>query len=131
MIQIQKNTYEAPTEIREEVVQAICDAFLRKCAWSTFRPQTVSLYRRATLLVIGHENGEWYGFNDHPFSEREKSFRIRGVEMKAAFKELRKAGYHIFRVSMSGRNPWPGYVVSGKPYMDNGTEVFEFTDFID
>lgn len=129
MVQIKKNEYVQPTEAREEVVQAICDAFLRRCAWSTFHPTTVSLYRKATLLVIGHANGEWYGFHYEPFGLGDKCERIRGVEMKQAFKELRKAGYHIFRVYEY--RCWPGYRVSDKPYMEGGTEVFEFEDFID
>lgn len=128
MIEVKKNTYEVPTEVREEVVQAICDAFLEKCVWSVFHPTSVSLYRRATLLVIGHKNGKWYGFNDEPFPN-ELSYRVRGAEMKTAFAELRKAGYHIFKV-YEYRN-WPGYKVSEKPYMEGGTEVKDFLDFID
>lgn len=128
MIEVKKNNYEVPTEVREEVVQAICDAFLSRCVWSVFHPTSASLYRRATLLVVGHQNGEWYGFHNEPFTN-DRHYRVRGVEMKEAFKELRKAGYHIFKVyEFRG---WPGYRVSEKPYMEGGMEVEEFTDFID
>ena len=58
----------------------------------------------------------------------ETYFRIRGCEMKAAFVALRKAGYHIFKCPLCG---WPGYIVSEKPYVKEGREVSEFTDFID
>lgn len=127
-IQIKKNTYEVPKQAREEAVQAICDAFLNRCCWSIFHPTTISPYRTATLHVAGHRNGEWYGFREQP-SDSEKSIRIRGVEMKQAFAELRKAGYHIFRILEYGC--WPGYQISEKPYLKGGTEVTEFTDFID
>ena len=53
--------------------------------------------------------------------------------MKAAFEALRKAGYHMFRVRYYGS--WMGYVAYEKPYFRDGdtvgTEVTEFTDFID
>lgn len=128
MIKVKRNTYEVPTEVREEVVQAICDAFLNRSVWSVFHPTSEGMYRRASLLVIGHKNGEWYGFHNEPFTD-ELSYRVRGVEMNAAFAELRKAGYHIFKVYSFGS--WPGYRVSEKPFMEGGTEVEEFTDFID
>lgn len=129
MINIKKNTYEVPTEVREEAVQAICDAFLRRCHWSTFHPYSQSACRRADRYVLGHKDGKWYGFNDQPFNAEEKLIKITGAEMKEAFKELRKAGYHIFKVY--DYHCWLGYKVSEKPYLQDGTEVYEFNDFID
>ena len=129
MIKIEKNTWKKPTEIRENVVQDICDAFLNHCAWSTFHPYSEGCYRRATLCVVRHKGyTKAYGFHDEPFRSDE-GIRVRGCEMETAFAELRKAGYHIFRVYEYGS--WMGYVVSHKDYKEGGTEVFEFTDEID
>jgi hypothetical protein len=129
MITIKKNTYEIPTEIREEAVQAICDAFLTRCCWSTFHPFSEGCYRRATKYVLANSDGKWYGFHYEPFSSSESKINITGVEMREAFKELRKAGYHIFRVYEFGS--WMGYKVSDKPYLQGGSEVTDFNDFID
>lgn len=128
MIQIKKNDYVQPTEVREEIVQGICEAFLQGNAFSTFHPTTTSLYRRRTTLVL-MRNGRGFGFNDNPMGEKEYE-RVRGCEMKAAFAELRKAGYHISKVDC-GRGGWPGYRVYKVPFIDGGTEVTEFNDFID
>lgn len=49
--------------------------------------------------------------------------------MKAAFKALRNAGYHMFRIYEYGS--WKGYICDKKPFYDGGTEVTTFNDFID
>ena len=134
MIEIKKNDYVKPTEIREHVVQAICDAFLSFCAWSEFRPYEESCYRRATLLVIGHSDGKFYGFWDHKFNDSDIAYRVRGCEMREAFKQLRNAGYHIFKHYQYGNSRTHSYKVSRKDYLDDepdAREVFEFTDNID
>lgn len=137
-INIPKNTYSVPTEVRPEVVQAICEAFLFGSIWSTFRPFDGGAYCSATLQVVltKCENGEssGYGFRKEPFSN-EKGIRIRGCEMSAAFKALREAGWHIFRVHESyescSSGDWMGYRVHEKPFLYGADEVTEFTDFID
>jgi len=128
MVTIQKNDYTQPTEIREHVVQAICDAFLKGTAFSTFHPKTTSLYRKRTTLVLMRD-GKGIGFNDDPAGEKEYE-RVRGCEMKAAFAALREAGYHIFYIG-NRFDGYPGYRVYKVPFIDGGTEVTEFNDFID
>ena len=56
-ISIPKNDYSTPTECRQEVVQAICDAFLKGGAWSRFRPHSSSAYRQSTHKVIANNIG--------------------------------------------------------------------------
>lgn len=145
-INIPTNTYSVPTEIRQEAVQAICDAFLyggcdrcfhpyhdgvrtaTRCAYR--KPKAVNQYGKP---VDGR--GWFYGFESKSRCERNgiEFYEIRGCEMKAAFEALRKAGYHMFRVRYYGT--WMGYVAYEKPYFRDGdtvgTEVSEFTDFID
>ena len=133
-IDIKKNEWVEPVEVRENVVQDICDAFLNRCAWSCFHPYSQGAYRRATSMVVRHKNHKKaYGFHCDAFINDE-GVVVRGCEMKAAFNELINAGYHIFRVHEYGS--WMGYVVSEKPYIDCdrwgcSVEVTEFTDEID
>ena len=128
-LNIPENTYSVPTEVRPEVVQQICDAFLQRTSNSTFYPHHDGPYRRATLHVeLSGDKG--IGFiNPDSYSTPKDSVRIRGCEMKAAFEALRQAGYHIFRVYKY--ITWLGYVLSEKPYHEGASEVYEFKDFID
>jgi hypothetical protein len=119
MISIPKNDYATPTEVREDVVQLICDAFLCNNAFSFFVPSGM----HKTNYVCSK------AFVSDPSIFKEKSpVKFRGCEMEAAFAEIVKAGYHIFRVSHAGGS----YKVTKKPfYPYGGKEVFEFTEKID
>ena len=129
VVNIPQNTYSVPTEIRPEVVQLICEAFLRGTCNSTFHPSGTSVYRRATHFVELRD-GHGIGFiSPADYPSMKDYVRFHGCEMAAAFKALRKAGYHIFKLYVYGS--WVGYHTSEKPYYDGGTEVTEFTDFID
>ena len=127
-INIPKNDYSVPTEIRQEVVQAICDAFLGGRA---FFPNCHGACGRHRYVARNDFGG---GYGSTSFEEDSKgvfvskSYRIHGCEMQAAFKILIAAGYHIFRLWRNG-----GYELSKKPHLDydQGDEVYEFTDFID
>lgn len=134
-ITIKQNDYVTPTQCRQEVVQAICDAFLSNGAWSDFRPFSASAYRPATLKVIAHTNGRFYGFLDKQFdSDKGPSYNIRGCEMKAAFDCLLKAGYHIFQFYQYNDYRCKAYRVSQKPFLagvQDAREVFSFDDVID
>ena len=124
-INIPKNDYVQPTEVRQEVVQAICKTFLETHCNSIFHPFYDGPGRYPTLKVdTKHPRGGFVKTSDS-----ENGVRFYGVEMKAAFKALREAGYHIFRIYEY--RSWMGYECSKKPFMQNGTEVTEFTDFID
>lgn len=130
-INIPQNNYVTPTECRQEVVQAICDAFLSKAAaWSSFRPYAESRYRQATLLVLS-QGGKFYGFNSEPFSSDTSYYRVRGCEMKAAFECLIKAGYHIFKYYPYRDSKMHSYCVRREPFMQDAHEVFSFEDIID
>ena len=52
MIQIKKNDYTQPTEVREFMVQGIIDAFLSGGYNSIFHPFGQSAYRSATLYLF-------------------------------------------------------------------------------
>ncbi len=138
MIEIPKNEYKQPSEVREEVVQAICEAFLHGGCDSTFHPFSGSNNgsRSATLYVAKpNRKGlipQWNFKCGRYIEPTDTSYKIRGVEMKRAFEELIKAGYYMFRVWSYGS--WLGYVCHRKPfYYDNrrAEKVETFSDRID
>ena len=120
-INIPRNDYVLPTEVRQDVVQHICEAFLTDSCWCVFHPYPDGLGRSATrgIYVVKDKGREFSSSGE----------RFNGAEMAAAFKVLIAAGYHMFRVY--SYNTWMGYICSKKPFEHNGTEVKEFTDFID
>jgi hypothetical protein len=133
MIKIKPNDYVQPTEIREEVVQAICDAFLcEQNCWNIYHPNDGGRCRNRCRQVIGHRSGEFYGFHFEPICSSDKGYVIRGVEMQQAFDDLIKAGYHMFRICECG---WTGYRLSKTPfplpYWKCAVEVFSFDERID
>lgn len=112
-VNIPKNDYVQPTEVRQEVVQALCEAFLTTTCWKVFHP------------FCGSNNG-CRPSNRH---NTKGCVRIRGCEVNAAFKALRKAGYHMYQVYEYGS--WMGYICDEKPFHNGGREVVAFYDFID
>lgn len=130
MISIPKNDYKVETEVRENVVQAICEAFLRDGAWSCFHPYENGIYRYPTTYVVKHKKCQtYYGFKSSIDYEFDDGIKIRGSEMKEAFKVLINHGYYMFRVRTY--QVWLGYICSKKPYFNEGQRVTEFNDFID
>lgn len=128
-INIPQNDYVQPTEVRQEVVQGICESFLRNGVRSIFHPFGDGRYRNRSKYIVRHKGSKtYYGFHNEAFSDEECA-KFNGAEMKAAFYALRNAGYHMFRVYEYGT--WLGYQCSKKPYMERGEEVYDFNDFID
>ena len=132
-VNIPQNDYVQPKEVRQEVVQHICEAFLSKCIWNVFHPKkdpTALRYRNATLYVrVSKRSGKAYGFSDSEAFPNDVNIRFNGEEMRAAFKALRSAGYHMFR--LYERGSWLTYICSKKPYVNDATEVTTFKEFID
>lgn len=135
MINIPKNEYVQSSDVREEVVQAICEAFINKC---TFHPHNGSncSYRGATLYVAKPTRKgvqHVWSFKCSRFIDStDISYRIRSVEMKRAFEELIKAGYYMFRVWFYGS--WLGYDCHTRPFYYDGfraEKVETFNDRID
>lgn len=132
-VNIPENDYIQPTEVREDVVQKICDVFLDNRGihdhHNVFHPNSDGNYRRRYRgLRIHKDSGKAYEFDSSPLS-RDEFIIIRGIEMKAAFRALISAGYHMYRIYEY--RTWMGYICDKKPYYQGGTEVREFPDFID
>lgn len=134
-LNIPRNDYKQPTEVRQNVVQAICDTFLCGNCYSVFHPATISAGKKRTIYVEVNKYGKGCGFfgrlDDLEYSRMcgHECYRINGVEMQAAFAALRECGYHIFRIYKY--RSWMGYICDKKPYRNDGEEVTDFTDFID
>lgn len=127
-VDIPKNDYVQPTEVRPEVVQYICEAFLSNWTFDIFH-QNANIVK--TQYVRVSKNGKVQGFvSNINVSDNDYYFLFNGEEMKAAFKVLREAGYHMFRVCACG-GAWMGYICKKKPFSPNGEEVTTFNDFID
>jgi len=117
-INIPKNDYKEPTEVRQDVVQRICEIFL---AYNGRYRWTV----KPTWIVEG-DNNFW---NHAEYGK--KSTRVHGVEMQAAFKALTDAGYYIHK-GWTRESGTPFYLVSKKPFVRDSLQlVSKFTDFID
>lgn len=126
-LNIPQNDYVQPTEVRQEIVQAICDGLLEG---SIFHPSNDGIYRQPHLYVARKKRtGKSYFPCRKSDYEDTEYIRVRGVEVNTAFKALRSAGYHMFCLYEYGT--WKGYKCSKKPFMEKGTEVFSFNDFID
>lgn len=126
-VDIPKNDYVQSTEVRPEVVQYICEAFLSNWTFGIFH-QNANIVK--TQYVRVSKNGKVQGFvSNINVSDNDYYFLFNGEEMKAAFKVLREAGYHMFRIYEYGS--WKGYICDKKPFIQDGEEVTIFDDFID
>lgn len=87
-LSIPQNKWAKPTEVRQEVVQAICDAFLKGSWWY---PYVEWLNKEKCEFA---KNSPWS-------NERHHYIKFHEVEMHTAFKALRKAGYLFIKHDMS------------------------------
>lgn len=134
MITIERNDYVQPTEVRDEVVKGICEAFLNNCCWSIYHPKEGSTKgcRLSTPFIVKHKDIKhgYYGFRPYIYDD-EEGVKFNGAEMKEAFSVLKNAGYYIWKVREYGT--WSGYIVTKKPCCnyDYAERVFGFDEFID
>lgn len=127
MITIPKNDYKPSDEIREEVVQDICNSFLNGTIYAIFHPYNTSAYRRRTNGLL-YKNGVLHGFSDRPLGDNDKLVKFTSKELNAAIKCLVKAGWHIFYSDDKG---WPWIKCSKYPYMDGAREITAWYEFFD
>ena len=116
-VNIPQNDYVQPTEVRQDVVQKICNAFL-KGRW--YHPYYGGCGRHAHSCI-----------GDTDFSDsREDGERFNGAEMETAFKLLQKAGYHMYKTYVYNGS-WLAYCCSIYPQLKDWSKVTAFTEFID
>lgn len=140
-VNIPKNNYVQPTEVRQDIVQDICshiiywmNCSIEKGFYSIriydFYDKSAELYviydGESMTHVSGlHTNGK-IDDRRYPFNKK-----VRTCEMKAVFKAMQKAGYHIF-ASHNITDNVHTYVFSKAPVL-NGYKAkkIDFTMFID
>lgn len=134
-INIPKNNYVRPTEVRQEVVQDICNYIIRFFERDDVVGITVydSNYHKAELWYSRSTN-----FRGEPYimfatsvkaSETDKYVRVRGCEMQAVFDAMIAAGYFISG-SYCNTTQKHTYLFTYKPDK-YGNLVTKFTRFID
>ena len=119
-INIPKNDYVQPTEIRQEIVEKICKTFITHLGENgRFYFHSDEIYLKGLMFTSSAWNHE----------KHIENIRIRGVEMKAAIKALVKAGYYIyFQECKKGVRYW----CSKKPIKHYALQpTTEFDTFID
>jgi len=130
-IKINKNEYVQPTEVREQVVQMICNSLLHhyldsddykdiEFAWKKPQAQILVHGYKTPYLMGGAERSKLY----------DENIIVRTCEMKAAFDALQDAGYYIYGFLCTNGNT--SYHISSKPvYAGREAERVTFNLFID
>jgi len=132
-INIPKNEFQKPTEIRQEVVQGICDYIIKgikKNCWGegTMR---ITLEHNDWVYVLYLDTFDNGIRMVSPYTRGGvEQTRIHGVEMQAAFDALQDAGYYIYSCMFTtGEHR---YTFTTKPVYDGRrAERMNFTEFID
>lgn len=92
-INIPMNDYVQPTEVREKVVQMICDSILK-----TYLDRHDLVFEwkepKATLCVHGYKTAFLSPTSNNVY--KEENISVRSCEMSAAFDILQEAGYFIY-----------------------------------
>ena len=125
---IKKNDYVQPTEVRESMVQDICDIMLDYIDKSL--PMTVFAKDNAMYLATMKSGG--YKTIAHQKSNAKYDYeRIHSCEMDAAFKALQDAGYFIY-ADRDKKTRNTTYRFSKKPVLWGvPSKTIEFDMFID
>ena len=120
-VNIPTNDYVQPTEIRQEVVQQICDIILKNYIDTD---NEVRFTDENPVLFIGKSYFSNKKFEDY-------QIRVRGCEMNAAFQALIQACYYIYGYyNVTWKNHT--YQFSKKPvYKGSSHHLQGFTSFID
>lgn len=123
-INIPKNDYKYPTEVRESVVEQVCKHIINTTCDNNFND--FILVKDENPCVYYKPNVQ-YAFNCVPSNG---SIRLTTIEMKSVFTALQDAGYYIFHERFS--NCESKFHFTKKPYYKNRKcERIEFNAFID
>lgn len=127
-IKIKRNDYVQPTEVRDEVVQSICDIMLDYMEKSL----SMTVFVKNSAIYVATTKSTGYKLIAHQTSNVLCDYtRIHSCEMDAAFKAFQDAGYHIYaEKDKKTRNVT--YRFSKKPVMWGvPSKTLEFDMFID
>ena len=132
MIKIKPNDYVQPTDVREDVVQKICDVLL------TYLDVNRALTVRAnhpTLYLAKyegkHETVEKLALTSGTMNQAYVYTQVHSCEMDKAFEAFQDAGYHIY-LERDKKTKTSVYRFSKKPVLDGDkAKNLEFDMFID
>jgi hypothetical protein len=133
-IKIIANDYVQPTEVRENVVQTLCNVILEDYL---DKNTSIAIYPKNAELYIGTFKGNRCDTTT-PFlitrSTLNKNYdytRIHSCEMEEVFKVIQDAGYHIY-LERDKKARDSHYRFSKKPVFDGiKSKILEFDVFID
>ena len=120
-INVPTNDYVQPTEVREWLVQKMCDYIIKKMnegMWieGAFQLTLSHSCWAYQLFVELRNDGSVYSFRSSNSSNFSR-IRIHKCEMDAVFEILQNSGYYIF--GMYYTNGEHTYTFSKKPFYDN------------
>lgn len=118
-VNIPQNDYKEVTEIREWVVQEICNILLRG---DVFHPTSGGRCRNADRVIHLAQRGLMSGFGTLPGNDN-TYVRIHSCEVKAAVTAFKNAGYYLFECYEYGS--WIGYKIDKYPSIERGRRVEE------
>lgn len=133
-IKIIANDYVQPTEVRENIVQTLCNVILEDYL---DKNTSIAIYPKHAELYIGTFNGNRCDTTT-PFLITRSTLnthydytRIHSCEMEEAFKVIQDAGYHIY-LERDKKARDSHYRFSKKPVLDGvKSKILEFDVFID
>lgn len=134
-INIPKNDYVQPTEVRPDLVQSICEYLIKLMEDGPWVEKTYDLRLKPQfgfyqLYLNRYKNGEIAGFSSRADKDNNQ-IRIRTFEMQAVFRYLQAAKYYIYGTKEITTNEVI-YIFSKKPKRGNTpAEKIDFTEFID
>ena len=127
-IKIKRNDYVQPTEVREEVVQSICDILLDYVEKSL----SLTVYVNTAVLYLATSKFDGAKVINHSTLNTATDYiRIHSCEMDAAFKAFQDAGYFIY-LERDKKTKTSTYRFSKKPVLWGvPAKNLEFDVFID
>ena len=132
MIRIKPNDYVQPTDVREDVVQKICDVLLTYLDVNralTVRAKHPTLY--SAKYEGKHETVEKLALTSGTMNQAYVYTQVHSCEMDKAFEAFQDAGYHIY-LERDKKTKTSVYRFSKKPVLDgNKAKNLEFDMFID
>lgn len=135
-INIRKNDYVQPTEVREEVVQYICNYIVQslddKCEGEGITSLLLCPENGMYELYLNLTHSARYIYTLSPYKRKSnQQIRVRGVEMQAAFEALQDAGYYIFSVRNTTSMEKKFVFSTKRYYLNIRAERANFDIFID
>ena len=130
-INIPQNNYVRPTEVREDVVQMICDSLLHY-QLDHESAHDVEFSHEDPMLALriyGYKRPVLEGGHRRTLLHPEVDIVVRSCEMKAAFTALQDAGYYIYPYRHNGHYSF--HLCSRPVYCERMLERVEFNLFID